>query len=139
MRFSYDSNNSIAQDCGGTYTSSKGDISSPLHPDGKYKHNLLCDYVIQMPVGTRVRLEFVKFSLEDSATCKFDKLEIYEGRNDGRDSDQGLIGRFCGSQMPPLITSLSNIVTMRFTSDWSSSDEGFHVFYKLSELIFDDN
>jgi CUB domain len=87
-----------------------------------------------MPEGTRVRLEFTKFGFEDSATCKFDKLEIFEGRNSEGDNDEGLLGRYCGNVMPPVITSFSNIVTLRFTSDWSASEEGFHVNYKLSEF-----
>jgi cubilin len=63
--------------CGGIFTASKGDISSPTNiADGKYKHNLLCDYVIRMPTNSRIRLEFVKFDVEDSANCKFDKVEV---------------------------------------------------------------
>ena len=120
--------------CGGHYTASKGDISSPLNiADGKYKHNLMCDYVIRMPINTRVRLEFKKFELEESASCKFDKLEIFEGT--WNDADEGLIGRYCGTQMPPVITSQSNVVSIKFTTDWSASEEGFQLTYKLSELF----
>lgn len=42
-----------------------------------------------------------------------------------------LIGRYCGSNMPPVITSQTNIVTVKFTSDWSTSDEGFQFQYRL--------
>lgn len=63
--------------CGGIYTSSKGDVVSPTNiADGKYKHNMVCDYVIQLPRESRVRIEFKKFALEDSSTCKFDKVEV---------------------------------------------------------------
>lgn len=63
--------------CGGVYTASKGDIVSPTNlDDGKYKHNMVCDYVIQMPANSRVRIEFKKFALEDSSGCKFDRLEV---------------------------------------------------------------
>jgi cubilin len=63
--------------CGGTFTAAKGDFSSPANiADGTYKHNLLCDYVIRMPTNTRVRLEFKKFGLEDSSSCKFDAIEV---------------------------------------------------------------
>lgn len=63
--------------CGGIYTSAKGDITSPTNiADGKYKHNMVCDYQIQMPTDSRVRLEFKKFALESSSSCKFDKLEV---------------------------------------------------------------
>lgn len=43
---------------------------------GKYKHNMMCDYVIQMPKDSRARIEFKKFALEESAGCKFDKIEV---------------------------------------------------------------
>lgn len=63
--------------CGGTFTSPKGDVMSPTNiADGKYKHNIVCDYVIQMPTESRVRIDFKKFALEDSSGCKFDKVEV---------------------------------------------------------------
>lgn len=63
--------------CGGTFTAPRGDIMSPTSiSDGNYKHNIACDYIIQMPKNTRVRIEFKKFALEDSLGCKFDKLEV---------------------------------------------------------------
>lgn len=63
--------------CGGTYTNPKGDVMSPTNiADGKYKHNAVCDYVIQMPTDARVRITFTKFMLEDSNNCKFDRVEV---------------------------------------------------------------
>ncbi|CRL00998.1 CLUMA_CG014207, isoform A [Clunio marinus] len=112
--------------CGGTYTSPKGDVMSPTSiADGMYKHNVVCDYVIQVPIDSRVRVEFKKFSLEDSTSCKFDKVEgsVYD--------EEKLIGRYCGKTMPPLITSQTNVLTVKFTSDWSSNDEGFAFEYQL--------
>lgn len=41
------------------------------------------------------------------------------------------MGRYCGENKPPLITSLTNVVTVKFTSDWSSNDEGFQFTYQL--------
>lgn len=63
--------------CGGTYTRSRGDITSPIDiVTGSYKNNLVCDYVIRMPKDTRIKLEFMSFKLEESSTCKFDRLEV---------------------------------------------------------------
>lgn len=63
--------------CGGIYTASKGEVMSPTGiDDGKYKHNMICEYVLQMPTGSRVRVNFKKFALEDSAGCKFDRVEV---------------------------------------------------------------
>lgn len=62
--------------CGGIFTAAKGDIISPNTIDGKYQHNLLCDYIIQMPDATRVSIEFSRFKLEESVSCKFDAIEV---------------------------------------------------------------
>lgn len=76
-----------------------------------------------MPPDTRVRIKFVKFKLETSADCKFDRVEILEGNVY---DESKLIGKYCGEKMPPVITSLSNLVTLRFASDWTTSNDGFH-------------
>lgn len=63
--------------CGGIYTAPRGDLSSPTDiVTGSYKNNLVCDYVIRMPKDSRVRVEFMKFNLEESSTCKFDRVEV---------------------------------------------------------------
>jgi len=49
--------------------------------------------------------------------------------------DDTLIGRYCGTQKPPVIISQTNVVTVRFTSDWSQSDDGFQMQYRLSEYF----
>lgn len=46
-------------------------------------------------------------------------------------TEENLIGRYCGNNMPPLITSQTNIVTVKFTTDWSTSDDGFQFQYQL--------
>ena len=62
--------------CGGVYTASIGVIMSPNSIDGKYQHNLVCDYIISMPENNRVSIEFSLFNLEESLSCKFDAIEV---------------------------------------------------------------
>lgn len=62
--------------CGGVFTSSKGTISSLKKSDGTYHESRTCEYRIQLPVGSRILLEFSKFSLEDSVECKFDSIMV---------------------------------------------------------------
>lgn len=115
--------------CGGIYTASKGDITSPIDGvEGKYKHNIVCDYIIQMPPLSRVRVVFDKFKLESSSDCKFDRVELIEG--DAYDESK-LIGKFCGEKLPPAITSLTNHLTLRFATDWTTSNDGFHAKYSI--------
>lgn len=56
------------------------------------------------------------------------RQQIYEG---SVYEEETIMGRYCGDSMPPIITSQTNVVTVRFTSDWSSNDEGFQFTYQL--------
>jgi cubilin len=58
----------------------------------------------------------------------FSRQQVFEGSSY---DEEKLIGRFCGSNMPPQITSQTNIVTVKFTTDWSTNDEGFQFQYQL--------
>nr|CAD7261777.1 unnamed protein product [Timema shepardi] len=111
--------------CGGVLTGPAGSFSSPNHPD-TYRENMECEWKIQLPVGERIQLTFLAFSLEDSNTCKFDFVEVRDGDN----IDSPLIGRYCGSQLPPIAMSTSNNLVVKFRSDWSYSAEGFRISFQ---------
>lgn len=61
--------------CGGVLTAPSGDILSPNHPD-RYREDMDCEWHIQLPVGERIRLTFLTFSLEDSPGCYFDFVAV---------------------------------------------------------------
>jgi hypothetical protein len=61
--------------CGGVLTAPYGDIRSPNHPD-RYRENMDCEWHIQLPVGERIRLTFLTFSLEESSGCYFDYISV---------------------------------------------------------------
>jgi hypothetical protein len=61
--------------CGGVLTAPSGDILSPSHPD-RYREDMDCEWHIQLPVGERIRLTFLTFSLEDSQGCLFDFVAV---------------------------------------------------------------
>lgn len=64
--------------CGGSYVKPKGVIASPRGSaeNGNYDHNMICEYEIQMPKNSRVKIEFVKFKIEAATTCTSDKVEV---------------------------------------------------------------
>jgi cubilin len=63
--------------CGGTYTQNSGEIKSPSqHVDGTYPHNLMCEFLIQLPANSKIQIKFLKFDLEESDDCYFDFLEV---------------------------------------------------------------
>ncbi|XP_075232242.1 cubilin [Lycorma delicatula] len=118
--------------CGGILPGPSGDIKSSLiQTNGNenvygYDRNLYCEWVIQLPKTDKIKITFNKFSLEDSITCAFDFLQV----NDGRGEDSPLLGRWCGSNMPPVLFSSSNIATVIFSTDFTFSGEGFSLHYE---------
>ncbi|XP_055632024.1 cubilin homolog [Toxorhynchites rutilus septentrionalis] len=114
--------------CGGTFTKPEGEINSPRgNNDNLYPHNLNCEYVIQLPVGTRIEINFNRFHLEASDSCKFDYLELF----DGRSPEDPSLGKYCGNELPPVFTSSANNILFKFRTDWSTSHGGFSLNYKV--------
>ncbi|KAI4498132.1 hypothetical protein M0802_006618 [Mischocyttarus mexicanus] len=112
--------------CGGIFTSDSGTIHSPGSLSS-YHANMNCEWKIQLPPGEKIKIAWHKFDLEESTSCHYDAVEIY----DGDSTNSPLIGRYCGTSMPPTIKSTSNIVVIVFMSDWSYESEGFSLSYDI--------
>lgn len=57
-------------------------------------------------------------------------FKIFEG-GASNDEDGSLIGRFCGENMPPKIKSQKNKLRIVFSTDWSTSLDGFELKYQM--------
>uniref|UniRef100_A0A8D8QDU5 Neuropilin and tolloid-like protein 2 n=1 Tax=Cacopsylla melanoneura TaxID=428564 RepID=A0A8D8QDU5_9HEMI len=105
----------------------KKEFYSPLYPN-TYSKNTKCTRTIEAPKGELIRIDFRdSFKLEPSENCKYDYLEI-------RDGPQGyskLLGRFCGSSFPPMLTSSSRHLYLRFFSDDNVEYSGFRAVYSF--------
>ncbi|XP_077301904.1 cubilin-like [Arctopsyche grandis] len=112
--------------CGGTYTGDMGEIKPPTIK-GNYANNVMCEYKIKRPKGTQLTITFLMFELEESSTCRFDYVAIYDGSSE-RDN---LIGRYCGNNLPTPFTSSSNNVLIVFKSDSSFATKGFRIRYEM--------
>ncbi|XP_044011009.1 cubilin [Aphidius gifuensis] len=112
----------VKEFCGGNYYTSNGVLYSPGYPD-RYPPDRECSWVIEAPNKKRIILNITKFDLESHSECKFDHLEI---RNGGY-STSPLIGKFCGDKIPSLIYSLTNQLYIKFVSDSSQGEQGFHL------------
>ncbi|KAL5010260.1 hypothetical protein ScPMuIL_012565 [Solemya velum] len=113
--------------CGGTFSDSSGVVQSPYYPDS-YPSNKDCVYLLSQPVGYRVSMVFTSFDIEAGTSqdnCDFDYLEVRDG--EGRDSP--LIGRYCGNQMPPAVSSSQNFLWLKFVSDGATQNLGFRAIY----------
>uniref|UniRef100_A0A182QHW2 CUB domain-containing protein n=1 Tax=Anopheles farauti TaxID=69004 RepID=A0A182QHW2_9DIPT len=80
--------------------------------------------------------------MELSLNCVYDYVEVF----DNSSMANSLVGRYCGSDKPPAMTSSGNMVTIRFVTDFSSAKDGFSLsfnfidveksFFKITNLSF---
>ena len=93
--------------------------------ENTYRHvSVVCSYVY---FGfQQVRLHFLRFRLEGSSNCEYDKVNIY----DGSDDTAPLIRSFCGSRSPGDIMASGNVVFVSFLSDGTITNSGFRIQYR---------
>eukprot|EP00795_Rhopilema_esculentum_P014104 gene14104-5092_t len=111
--------------CGGIITDTNGVISAAPKTSGGYHHNEICTWLIRFPVGQRVSIQFTSFRLEYTAGCLYDYLEVRDGDSIG----SPIVGRFCGSIVPPPFISTGNTLNVTFVTDYSISFDGFSMRY----------
>nr|XP_005988168.1 PREDICTED: membrane frizzled-related protein [Latimeria chalumnae] len=115
------------KECGGLLTRAEGTFSSPEHPN-LYPHQQLCLWQILVSEGHVIELTFQNFSLEESHPgCNFDFVEIHDGTGANAGN---LLGRYCGSQLPPPLTSSRHVMTVLFIADDDITDSGFFATYR---------
>ncbi|KAJ8280235.1 hypothetical protein GJAV_G00052160 [Gymnothorax javanicus] len=118
------------KECGGQKTGLEGSLSSPNHPK-PYPHQQLCTWRISVPEGHVIRLAFQNFSLETQDVCEFDYVEVHDSANTG---DGHVLGRFCGTSLPPELTSSGPVMTLLFVADEGVADSGFYATYRAITL-----
>ena len=69
---------------------------------------------------------FNTFQIEASSTCQFDYVAVYDGPN----TLAPLMGRFCGSQLPPDLRSSTNQLFIVFRTDASIHGLGWRATYR---------
>lgn len=80
-----------------------------------YPPSTTCLLSLERPSSlAAVRLSFTTFSLEVTSGCTDDYVEIRDG---DKYSSSTLIGRFCGSRLPPIIVSNYKYLFVKFVSD----------------------
>ncbi|XP_043658315.1 cubilin homolog [Drosophila teissieri] len=108
--------------CNGMLSAASGRLRYPPSGTG-YEHNAQCAWVIRTNESLVVNVTFQSFDVEDSTECRFDWLQI----NDGRSAAAQIIGRYCGNHLPHggNIVSSGNQLYLWFRSDNSTAKEGF--------------
>uniref|UniRef100_A0A672GKG4 Neuropilin n=1 Tax=Salarias fasciatus TaxID=181472 RepID=A0A672GKG4_SALFA len=126
--------------CFRNFTSPSGMIESPGFPD-KYPHNLECSYMIIAPPHMDIALTFLTFDLENDpllvgeGDCKYDWLDVW----DGLPQVSPLIGRYCGTKIPPEIQSSSGLLSLSFHTDMAVAKDGFSARYNMTHKEVSDS
>ncbi|KAI4498570.1 hypothetical protein M0802_006276 [Mischocyttarus mexicanus] len=105
----------------------KREFYSPNYPN-QYLNHTECIRVLEADEGMLLKLDFRdEFKLEDSPECRFDFLEV----RDGKHGYSNLLGKFCGSNFPPEITSKTRYLWLRFNSDENIEGKGFKAVWSM--------
>ncbi|XP_047573691.1 tolloid-like protein 1 isoform X4 [Lutra lutra] len=120
--------------CGGLLTKLNGTITTPGWPK-EYPPNKNCVWQVVAPTQYRISMKFEFFELEGNEVCKYDYVEIWSGLS----SESKLHGKFCGAEVPDVITSQFNNMRIEFRSDNTVSKKGFkaHFFSDKDECSKD--
>ncbi|KAG8014676.1 Dorsal-ventral patterning tolloid-like protein 1 [Nibea albiflora] len=120
--------------CGGLLSKLNGTISTPGWPK-EYPPNKNCVWQVVAPTQYRISMQFEAFELEGNEVCKYDYVEVRSGLS----SDSKLHGKYCGTEVPDVITSQYNNMRIEFKSDNTVSKKGFkaHFFSDKDECSKD--
>ena len=117
-------------ECGGSFSDLTGVITSPGYPS-LYPSNQNCIWILSIPNGNQIRLNFEYFDLEVNVNCDYDYLLV----RDGAEAHSPIIGRFCGPSTyisEDTLYSSGKDLRIEFHSDISSSKGGFRFSWKGS-------
>lgn len=112
-----------SRSCGGVLNALNGTLKYPLGDN--YPHNAVCAWLIKTDEEKVLNVTFTRFNLELSMECRYDWLQIH----DGRSSAAYMVGRFCGDSLPRKgnIVSSQNMLYLWFRSDNSTAHDGFEL------------
>ncbi|XP_014459376.2 discoidin, CUB and LCCL domain-containing protein 2 [Alligator mississippiensis] len=117
--------------CGHTVLGPESGTFSSINYPQTYPNSSVCEWEIRVKPGERVQLKFGDFDIEDSNSCHFNYLRVYNGIGSTRTE----IGKYCGLgfQMDGLIESKNNEVTVQFMSGGHVSGRGFLASYSTTD------
>ena len=101
---------------------SPGSFSSPGYPNEDWNF-VSMSWLITAPAGQNVTIYFVDFCIENTASCDFDYVILYDGdsASDPRIGDN----KYCSINSPWCQETSSNNLLVTFTSDGTNQYKGF--------------
>ncbi|XP_071787824.1 cubilin-like isoform X2 [Asterias amurensis] len=116
---------SVDPECGEDLIGSNyGSINSPGYP-GNYPVNRDCVWTVTVDAGMYMTFAFGTLQLETHETCDYDYVEIRDGLTETAVS----LGKFCSTLTPAPVQTTGPYAFIRFHSDESLTDTGFHITY----------
>ncbi|XP_059488336.1 cubilin-like isoform X2 [Neocloeon triangulifer] len=116
FKFTY---KAMHQDCGGVINAPEGEIVSPGYPGSQSKRQI-CNWVVTVPEGRRIKIEFIDFDLAGSKSGCQQWLGIYNGHLSILP-----IGLYCGGENLAEVSSSSNKVLVQSLTWHTSNHRGF--------------
>ncbi|KAM9031123.1 discoidin, CUB and LCCL domain-containing protein 2 isoform X1 [Sarcophilus harrisii] len=115
--------------CGHTVLGPESGTFTSINYPHTYPNSTVCEWEIRVKAGERVHIKFGDFDIEDSDSCHFNYLRVYNGIGLRRTE----IGKYCGLglQLNHSIESKSNEMTVLFMSGTHVSGRGFLASYSI--------
>ena len=122
----------IASNLKTTLTLDSGSLASYNYPLD-YDDPVECVWIIRVSTNRRIHLSFDSFNVSASgSSCDDDYVEVRDGQFDTSD----LVGKYCGAEKPPKITSNHWDLRVVFKSSGKARYPGFKASYETeSEYI----
>ena len=109
-----------------------GSFQSPNYPDD-YPSQATCQWIIEIPRSQKpfIKLEFKDFNVEEHWSCNYDKVLVY----DGWESNNTLLGSFCGYNTPSPIYATTGKMLIKLISDVFVTRRGFNATFEFTSLL----
>jgi len=111
-------------DCAST---TGGTIKSTNYPEN-YNNNENREIPIEVSIGSKIKLDFTAFDVEYEANCGYDWVQVKD--TDGSPLGNTASKKFCGTTIPPSLTSTGNKMTVVFRSDYDVVKKGFEATWE---------
>ncbi|XP_047486067.1 uncharacterized protein LOC125037105 [Penaeus chinensis] len=113
-------------------TATEGRIISPGDMV-RYRRYLDVSADLVLPPGHVARIEWRDIDVEENSRCMYDYVEIVDTLT-GEGLEPYNISRFCGRKVPHTMDSKSNLVTLRFKTDYSVQEAGFDICFRAVQV-----
>lgn len=92
-----------------------------------YMNNENYVMTFNVPSGSTIDVAFESFSVENHSNCNYDWLKIFDGSN----TSSSLLGTYCGTNSPGVVSSTGETLTFQWHSDGSVRKAGWKALIQV--------